>query len=255
MVRKATSNKSAAKKADAKKHAAPKAAARPSPSSAKTVPRKAQPASVHAKGAIKPAAKTDHANKAAVKKPSAQAKPVMVKPVAAKAQAKPVATAKPVAAQPAAKMKPVPPKAVLSHAPAGSQRIPTTAARQFGQAAAALAAPKAVAQKAMLSRQQPAPSKQAAAAVAAAKKPVNQRHGFKTNEWIVYPAHGVGRIVGIEEQEIAGMSLELFVITFEKDKMTLRVPTGKSASVGMRKLAKSAKGRRVAAEEAEVKAA
>ena len=50
---------------------------------------------------------------------------------------------------------------------------------------------------------------------AANKKPVNQRHGFKTNEWIVYPAHGVGRIVGIEEQEIAGMSLELFVITFE----------------------------------------
>jgi hypothetical protein len=154
----------------------------------------------------------------------------MVKPVAAKAQAKPVAT------QPAARMKPVPPKAVLSHAPAGSQRIPTTAARQFGQAAAALAVPKAVAQKAMLSRQQPAPSKQAVAAVAA-KKPVSQRHGFKTNEWIVYPAHGVGRIVGIEEQEIAGMSLELFVITFEKDKMTLRVPTGKSASVGMRKLA------------------
>jgi CarD family transcriptional regulator len=70
-----------------------------------------------------------------------------------------------------------------------------------------------------------------------AKKPVHQRHGFKVNEWIVYPAHGVGRIVGIEEQEIAGLSLELFVITFEKDKMTLRVPTGKSQSVGMRKLA------------------
>src|SRR5262250_1273580 len=84
----------------------------------------------------------------------------------------------------------------------------------------------------MLPRQQPA-----AAPPAANKKPVNQRHGFKTNEWIVYPAHGVGRIVGIEEQEIAGISLELFVITFEKDKMTLRVPTGKSQSVGMRKLA------------------
>ena len=242
MVRKATSNKSAAKKADAKKHAAPKAAARSSPSSAKTVPRRAQPANVHAKSASKPAAKTDQVNKVAAKKPSPQAKaavvkPAVVKPISAKTQAKPVVAAKPVAGQPAARMKPVPPKAVLSHAPAGSQRVPTTAARQFGQAAAALAAPKAAAQKAMLSRQQPAPSKQAAAAVAAAKKPVNQRHGFKTNEWIVYPAHGVGRIVGIEEQEIAGMSLELFVITFEKDKMTLRVPTGKSASVGMRKLA------------------
>ncbi len=69
------------------------------------------------------------------------------------------------------------------------------------------------------------------------KKPVHSRHGFKVNEWIVYPAHGVGRIVAIEEQEIAGIALELFVITFEKDKMTLRVPTGKSESVGMRKLA------------------
>ncbi len=73
--------------------------------------------------------------------------------------------------------------------------------------------------------------------VLAAKKPISVRHGFKISEWIVYPAHGVGRIVAIEEQEIAGMALELFVITFEKDKMTLRVPTGKSASVGMRKLA------------------
>ena len=63
------------------------------------------------------------------------------------------------------------------------------------------------------------------------------REGFRTNEYIVYPAHGVGKIVAIEEQEIAGAKLELFVITFEKDKMTLRVPTSKIANVGMRKLA------------------
>jgi CarD family transcriptional regulator, regulator of rRNA transcription len=69
------------------------------------------------------------------------------------------------------------------------------------------------------------------------KKSVSQRHGFKTNEHVVYPAHGVGRIIGIEEQEIAGMSLELFVINFEKEKLTLRVPTGKLESVGLRKLA------------------
>ena len=67
------------------------------------------------------------------------------------------------------------------------------------------------------------------------KKP-QSRVGFKTNEYIVYPAHGVGRIVAIEEQEIAGAKLELFVINFEKDKMTLRVPTSKVANVGMRKL-------------------
>ena len=69
------------------------------------------------------------------------------------------------------------------------------------------------------------------------KKSVSQRHGFKTNDHVVYPAHGVGRIIGIEEQEIAGMSLELFVINFEKEKLTLRVPTGKLESVGLRKLA------------------
>jgi len=68
------------------------------------------------------------------------------------------------------------------------------------------------------------------------KKKPQQRHGFRTNEYIVYPAHGVGRIVSIEEQEIAGATLELFVINFEKDKMTLRVPTGKLGIVGMRKL-------------------
>src|SRR3972149_1326200 len=68
------------------------------------------------------------------------------------------------------------------------------------------------------------------------KKKPQQRHGFRTNEYIVYPAHGVGRIVRIEEQEIAGAKLELFVINFEKDKMTLRVPTAELGIGGMRKL-------------------
>jgi len=68
-------------------------------------------------------------------------------------------------------------------------------------------------------------------------KKTTQRLGFKTNEFIVYPAHGVGQILAIEEQEVAGAKLELFVINFVKDKMTLRVPTAKIATVGMRKLA------------------
>jgi len=70
-------------------------------------------------------------------------------------------------------------------------------------------------------------------------KKTTQRQGFKTQEFIVYPAHGVGQIVSIEEQEVAGARLELFVINFVKDKMTLRVPTSKVASVGMRKLAET----------------
>lgn len=68
------------------------------------------------------------------------------------------------------------------------------------------------------------------------KKVLTQRQGFRTNEFVVYPAHGVGQILAIEEQEIAGAKLELFVINFMKDKMTLRVPTAKIANVGMRKL-------------------
>ncbi len=60
---------------------------------------------------------------------------------------------------------------------------------------------------------------------------------FRPNQFVVYPAHGVGRIISIEEQEIAGIKLELFVISFEKDKMTLRVPTNKATEIGMRSLA------------------
>ena len=68
-------------------------------------------------------------------------------------------------------------------------------------------------------------------------KKTTQRQGFRTSEFIVYPAHGVGQIMAIEEQEVAGATLELFVINFVKDKMTLRVPTAKITTVGMRKLA------------------
>ena len=71
-------------------------------------------------------------------------------------------------------------------------------------------------------------------------KKTTQRQGFRTSEFIVYPAHGVGQILAIEEQEVAGAKLELFVINFVKDKMTLRVPTAKIAAVGMRKLSEPA---------------
>jgi CarD family transcriptional regulator len=78
-------------------------------------------------------------------------------------------------------------------------------------------------------------------AVAGAPKPAKaanpQRQLFKPGEFVVYPAHGVGQIIAIEEQEVAGFKLELYVISFIKDKMVLKVPTPKAASVGMRKLA------------------
>jgi len=241
-----------AKARSEKAQAVARSAAKPAPAKTATKPAKA------AKG--KPAAKPAVAKKAA--QPSV--KPV-VKPVAAKVAPKPVpakvvakkaapevkktapAATKPVAPVKAAvpiklAMKaPVPPAAKPAPAAGGKvvtkpATVPAVAqiravaaamAKSQGQRISAPVTPKDIAAKAAEARQQ----------ITINKKPVSQRHGFKINEHVVYPAHGVGRIVGIEEQEIAGMSLELFVITFDKDKMTLRVPTGKLASVGMRKLA------------------
>jgi CarD family transcriptional regulator len=128
-----------------------------------------------------------------------------------------------------------------------------TAAKATGSKAtaskvASKTAPKTVAKTAAkpVANRPAAASKPAAKPVAVAprveepKKVLTQRQGFKTNEFVVYPAHGVGQILAIEEQEIAGAKLELFVINFMKDKMTLRVPTAKVANVGMRKLSEPA---------------
>jgi len=116
-----------------------------------------------------------------------------------------------------------------------------TVAKAAGSKVTASKAPAKTAQKAV---KPAAAAKPAAKPVAAPKveekKVVTQRQGFKANEFVVYPAHGVGQILSIEEQEIAGARLELFVINFMKDKMTLRVPTAKVANVGMRKLSEPA---------------
>jgi CarD family transcriptional regulator len=75
--------------------------------------------------------------------------------------------------------------------------------------------------------------------VAQQQKKTSMRQGFKTGEFIVYPAHGVGQIVSIEEQVVAGFKLELFVVEFQKDKMRLKVPVAKAATIGMRKLSEA----------------
>ncbi|MDO9297676.1 CarD family transcriptional regulator [Bradyrhizobium sp.] len=129
----------------------------------------------------------------------------------------------------------------------------TAAKATVTKATASKVAPKNVVLPPKTAAKAPVVLKAAAKPVAAAAKPVaaaprveepkkvlTQRQGFKTNEFVVYPAHGVGQILAIEEQEIAGARLELFVINFMKDKMTLRVPTAKVANVGMRKLSEPA---------------
>jgi CarD family transcriptional regulator len=59
---------------------------------------------------------------------------------------------------------------------------------------------------------------------------------FDEGDYVVYPTHGVGQVVAIENQEIGGLKLQLFVITFERDRMTLRVPVAKATKSGLRKL-------------------
>ena len=64
----------------------------------------------------------------------------------------------------------------------------------------------------------------------------SKAHAFDVGDYVVYPKHGVGRVIELLEQEIAGMKLELYVLRFEKERMTLRVPTNKVEAIGMRKL-------------------
>ncbi|WP_041320557.1 CarD family transcriptional regulator [Hyphomicrobium denitrificans] len=202
-------------------------------SAAKSAVRKAVPlkVAVSTQKSAKPSKpKTEAANKPSLSKhksaqPVASAKPVKKPQSAAKTET--IVARKPVSpTQFAAKAAAAAPQRAIT-VPAGAHKSAGQKLTTSVAPAAQPATPKAIAEKTAAARQ----------LLAVQKKPVNQRHGFKANEFIVYPAHGVGRIVGIEEQEIAGMSLELFVITFDKEKLTLRVPTGKLASVGMRKLA------------------
>jgi CarD family transcriptional regulator len=214
VARSANSAGAVGKKAASTAAAATKKPGRPEPK-LKPLARKAAvakaPAAVKGKKLVGRTAGTA----AAVKPPAKAVKPGAV--------AKAAAAAKPG----------VPAKAAVRLGTTAAIRAVAAAMKPAGQkitAPIAPATPKSIAEKAAAARQ----------LIAAQKKPVSQRHGFRANEFIVYPAHGVGRIVGIEEQEIAGMALELFVINFDKEKLTLRVPTGKLQSVGMRKLSDEA---------------
>jgi CarD family transcriptional regulator len=211
---------------------------KPVASAAKAAPVKAGPvkaapikttakAPVKAASAKKPAAVAKPAPAQAVKSTSSASTQAMAAKIQMKANARNSEAAK--AAAPAVQRPAQPAQRAVPAA------IGKPSAQKITAPMPAVAAmtPKALAEKAVAARA----AVVVPAVPAAPKKPVSARHGFKTNEFVVYPAHGVGRIVGIEEQEIAGMSLELFVITFDKEKLTLRVPTGKLASIGMRKLA------------------
>jgi len=59
---------------------------------------------------------------------------------------------------------------------------------------------------------------------------------FEEGDFVVYPTHGVGRILGTEEREVGDSKLEMLVVRFEQDRMTLRVPMDKARSLGLRTL-------------------
>ncbi len=59
---------------------------------------------------------------------------------------------------------------------------------------------------------------------------------FSNGDYVVYPAHGVGRVTGVETQSVAGYELQVYVIAFDKDRMTLRLPVAKSTAAGLRSL-------------------
>jgi len=159
--------------------------------------------------------------KTAAKKPAAKKaapKTAAKKPAAKKAAPK-TAAKKPAAKKPAAK-KPAAKKAAPKAAPKTAAKKP---------AAKKPAAKKPAAKPAAESAEAKAPAPKAAA-------PKNEKLEFAVNDFVVYPTHGVGQVTGIENYEIAGEKLRLFVISFERERMTLKVPITKVKESGLRKL-------------------
>jgi CarD family transcriptional regulator len=180
--------------------------------------KKAAPVKSKAVAAKKPVSAKKPVAKAAVKhKVVAKAKLALKRPVVAKkpvAKAKVAPIAKPVAKKPAfTKVTGTVKSAIAAQTPAPVAAVVAKPA----PVAAAPVAPKAP--------------------VAAAAPVVPKKLSFKIGELVVYPAHGVGRITAIEEQEIAGSKLELYIVDFEREKLRLKVPTNRAEQKGMRRLA------------------
>ena len=171
--------------------------------------------------ATKTATKTT-ATKAATKAVKSTAKPAKRPVKATKSKATP---AKTVAVKKPAVKKPMVKKTIPAKMAAPATKIVAKKVAPVKTVAAKIPAPATAAKK--------APAKKAAP-----KSPPPRKWGdFACDDYVVYPTHGVGQISAIEDREIAGFDLRLFVVRFEKEKMTLRIPLDKAKEAGLRKLA------------------
>lgn len=205
--------KTQAKSVEPTKHAAKKQAAAAKTSASKSG---GKVASTAAKTSVKKPAKKAPAKEPAAKKTSPNSAPK-------KAAGKPPSTKS--ASKATAKKESV-------------KKKPETAAKKKALVGQKPRSPKASESADFLVPQhvQKATSSVNEAPVKASPASAEAKLDFKVNDSIVYPAHGVGKIVGIEKQTIAGVTNELFLIVFEQEKMKLRVPTAKAKAVGMRAL-------------------
>lgn len=178
--------------------------------------------------------------KSATRKPASKRKPVSKKRVIKKTAVKKTAAKRPVAKKQAAKKQA--PKKVLK-----KTARPSTKKRATKKPVAKKTVSKPRATAKAKTQIKTKPKKATKRKPTIAKKPTtkqakpvtrNSAKGFRVNEYIVYPSHGVGQIIEIAEQEIQGQSLDLFVVNFEREKMVLRVPIAKATQTNrMRKLA------------------
>jgi CarD family transcriptional regulator len=267
----------ATKSAPVPKKPTPAATAQQAPSAtADEIPGAAAPAQPAVKAAKQPAAAKVAATAEAAKqpdaakpapaqaapKPAAPAKPVAARAASAQVSAQIVSA--PSAARQGAEAKAADAKVALGKAQAAAVTSPV----EIAQEATASAAPESSPATDATSSAAPAPDEMASApaAAASAEAPAQsaprpqgdpRRPGtpgmhsgpitapripakaevFHEGDHVVYPTHGVGKVERIATEEIAGHKLELIHITFEENRMTLRVPVAKARTAGLRKLA------------------
>ncbi len=193
------------------------------------------------KPAAKKAVKKAAASKKAVKKPAAR-KVVAKKPVAKKPLARKVGAKKPVAKKQTTKQ--------ASKKPAAKKLVAKkTVAKKTVKIVAKKIQAKKPAAKVVVKSAPKSTSQSRVAAIKATPVAVvtakDQKAFYKVGNYVVYPTHGVGKIMAEETQMIGDIELRLLVINFEKDKMTLRVPMSRAAAAGLRPISSADKMKEV----------